>query len=51
MTRQGARGVPSSRLNKLKELALSVLAKRMRKTAPNGGKPAASTPGASFCMM
>ena len=48
-----ALGVPSSRRDKLKELALSVFAKRMRETAPNGVEPAASTPGAdpSFCLM
>ena len=45
-----ALGVPPSRLEKLKDLALSVLPKHMRKTAPNGTKPAASASGATLAV-
>jgi hypothetical protein len=40
-----ALGVPPSRLDKLKDLALRILPKSMRKTRANGAKLAASPPG------
>ena len=45
-----ALGVPSSRLDELKALALSMLSKRARKTPPNGAKPVASAPGAKVAV-
>jgi hypothetical protein len=39
-----ALGVPSSRLDELKALALSMLSKRARKTAPNGAKSVVAAP-------
>ena len=45
-----ALGVSSSRLDELKALALSMLSKRTRKTAPNGAKPAASAPGVKLAV-
>ena len=45
-----ALGVPASRLDKLKALALSMLPKRLRKTAPNGAKIAASASDAKAAV-
>jgi len=45
-----ALGVPASRRDKLKELALTVLPRRAPKSAPNGVKPAASAPGAQVAV-
>jgi len=45
-----ALGVPPSRLQRLKALALSVLSNRDRKTAPSGTKPAASASGAKLTV-
>jgi hypothetical protein len=45
-----ALGVPSSRLDELKALALSMLSKRTGKTAPNGAKPVASAPDAKAAV-
>ena len=45
-----ALGVPDSRRDELKALALSMLSKRARKTTSNGAKPAASAPGAKLTV-